>query len=55
MELPAACRVVQGTLNATQQMTSLEQEYSNPLNNKNSNNANSNEPRFRSGGLHAPI
>ncbi len=33
--------VVQGTLNATQQMTSLQQEYSNPLNNKNSNNANS--------------
>jgi outer membrane protein len=33
--------VVQGSLNATQQMTSLKQEYSNPLNNKNSNNANS--------------
>src|SRR6185295_2787491 len=33
--------VVQGNLSATQQMTSLQQEYSNPLNNKNSNNANS--------------
>jgi outer membrane protein len=34
--------VVQGTTNVTQQMTSLEQRYSNPLNNKNSNNAPSN-------------
>lgn len=34
--------LVQGTTNVTQQMTSLEQRYSNPLNNKNSNNAPSN-------------
>lgn len=34
--------VVQGTTNVTQQMTSLEQRYSNPINNKNSNNAPSN-------------
>lgn len=33
--------LVQGNLNATQQMTSLEQKYSNPLNNKSSTNANS--------------
>jgi outer membrane protein len=33
--------LIQGNLNATQQMTSLKQEYSNPLNNKNSTNANS--------------
>jgi outer membrane protein len=33
--------LVQGNLNATQQMTSLEQKYSNPLNNKSSSNANS--------------
>ena len=33
--------VVSGSLNGTQQMTSLEQRYSNPLNNKSSNNANS--------------
>jgi len=31
--------LIQGTLNGTQQMTSLEQKYSNPLNNKSSNNA----------------
>jgi|SRR5579863_413115 len=34
--------LIQGTTNVTQQMTSLEQRYSNPLNNKNSNNAPSN-------------
>lgn len=34
--------LIQGTSNATQQITSLEQRYSNPLNNKNSNNAPSN-------------
>jgi outer membrane protein TolC len=33
--------LVQGTLNTTQQMTSLEQKYSNPLNNKSSTNASS--------------
>src|ERR1700681_1385255 len=33
---------VQGTSTVTQQMTTLEQKYSNPLNNKNSNNAPSN-------------
>jgi outer membrane protein len=34
--------LIQGTSNATQQMTSLEQKFSNPLNNKNSSNAPSN-------------
>src|SRR5664279_1554705 len=34
--------LVQGTSNVTQQMTSLEQKYSNPLNNKSSTNAPSN-------------
>src|SRR5450631_172698 len=34
--------VVQSTANVTQQMTTLEQKYSNPLNNKSSNNAPSN-------------
>jgi outer membrane protein len=34
--------VVQSTANVTQQMTSLEQKYSNPLNNKSSSNAPSN-------------
>jgi outer membrane protein len=34
--------VVQSTANVTQQMTTLEQQYSNPLNNKSSNNAPSN-------------
>jgi outer membrane protein TolC len=34
--------LVQGTSNVTQQMTSLEQRYSNPLNNKSSTNAPSN-------------
>ena len=34
--------LIQGTSNATQQMTSLEQKYSNPLNNKSSTNAPSN-------------
>ena len=34
--------LVQGTSNVTQQMTTLEQKYSNPLNNKNSTNAPSN-------------
>jgi outer membrane protein len=34
--------LVQATTNVTQQVTSLEQKYSNPLNNKSSNNAPSN-------------
>jgi outer membrane protein TolC len=34
--------LIQGTSNVTQQMTSLEQKYSNPLNNKSSTNAPSN-------------
>src|SRR5450432_1095446 len=34
--------LVQGTSNVTQQMTTLEQKYSNPLNNKSSSNAPSN-------------
>src|SRR5450432_814311 len=34
--------LVQSTGNVTQQMTTLEQKYSNPLNNKSSNNAPSN-------------
>jgi outer membrane protein TolC len=34
--------LIQGTSNVTQQMTSLEQKYSNPLNNKSSSNAPSN-------------
>jgi outer membrane protein len=34
--------LIQGTSNVTQQMTTLEQKFSNPLNNKNSANAPSN-------------
>ncbi len=34
--------LIQGTSNVTQQMTTLEQQYSNPLNNKSSTNAPSN-------------
>src|SRR5580765_4960180 len=34
--------LIQGTSNASQQMTSLEQKFSNPLNNKSSTNAPAN-------------